>query len=407
MFIPNGLSADQAPPFSAPVRFFVTAPIFAVIAGMLLLFIDINYFVRGTPQTIAFIHLLTLGFAGFIMIGALQQMLPVLAGVNFPKPKLLANFLYISLVIGIYLFVFGFLSSQQTLFLLSIFFLATPVFIFAIVVFWILSKVTFINETVNAMKFSILALVVVAFSGTVLLYSHSTMTMGDLYLYAKLIHINFASFGWILLLIFGVSFQVIPMFWGSSEYSPKQKKYLIYLIFGMLVFLILVPTTLFTLILSLIVLAFSIFSLRKLSFRKRKVFDIAVLCWQISLSFLSMASILIMVNILFEITLNQYIFIFFGIGFVMTLLYGMLYKIVPFLSWFHLSGQGIWDIPTIKEMIQKRYMQAQIVLHILSIIFFLFGVIKFGAIFFIASNTLFLKNISKPVLLYYSKIKKS
>lgn len=37
----SGLSLDQAPPFEAPLKFFLTAPIIASLAGALILFLMI------------------------------------------------------------------------------------------------------------------------------------------------------------------------------------------------------------------------------------------------------------------------------------------------------------------------------------------------------------------------------
>ena len=77
----GGLSLDQAPPLAVPVTFFVTAPVAAFAAGVLLL-------VEGSaaltsswlPQTLALTHLGTLGFLAMVMLGALYQLIPVVAG---------------------------------------------------------------------------------------------------------------------------------------------------------------------------------------------------------------------------------------------------------------------------------------------------------------------------------------
>jgi len=79
-----GLSLDQAPPFRAPLKFFLVAPLFAIIAGVFTLFSDSYY--PHTPNIIANVHLLTIGFILMSIFGALQQMLPVLAGAVFKKP---------------------------------------------------------------------------------------------------------------------------------------------------------------------------------------------------------------------------------------------------------------------------------------------------------------------------------
>ena len=52
-----GLSHDDTPPFSAPLRFFLTAPLFGVVAGLTLLFGGEILVSRWTPGALAITHL--------------------------------------------------------------------------------------------------------------------------------------------------------------------------------------------------------------------------------------------------------------------------------------------------------------------------------------------------------------
>lgn len=48
------LSFDKAPPFAAPLRFFLTAPLFSLAAGLLLLFVGPDLLAsRWTPGLLA------------------------------------------------------------------------------------------------------------------------------------------------------------------------------------------------------------------------------------------------------------------------------------------------------------------------------------------------------------------
>ena len=54
----------------------------------------------------------------------------------------------------------------------------------------------------------------------------------------------------------------------------------------------------------------------------------------------------------------------FLLGFAMSLIFGMLYKIVPFLIWFHLfRGGSIHSIPNMKEIIPEAWMWRHVWLH--------------------------------------------
>ena len=71
-----GLSLEQAPPFSVPLRFFLTAPWFLVLAAALILWEGPGIFAsRWLPATLALTHLLVLGFMAQVMLGALLQIL--------------------------------------------------------------------------------------------------------------------------------------------------------------------------------------------------------------------------------------------------------------------------------------------------------------------------------------------
>ena len=86
MYGTENLSLEQAPPISIPMRFFLTAPIFGIAGALLLVWYGPELFItRWSPLTLALTHLITLGFLGQIMCGALLQMLPVLAGVAVPR----------------------------------------------------------------------------------------------------------------------------------------------------------------------------------------------------------------------------------------------------------------------------------------------------------------------------------
>ncbi|MCZ7654672.1 MAG: hypothetical protein M5R42_10950 [Rhodocyclaceae bacterium] len=96
-----GLSFEQAPPISVPFRFFLTAPLFGMAAGLLLLWQGPQAFVsRWTPVALALTHLLAVGFMLQAMCGALLQMLPVAAGANIWQPRRVTHLTHAGLTIG-------------------------------------------------------------------------------------------------------------------------------------------------------------------------------------------------------------------------------------------------------------------------------------------------------------------
>ena len=98
-------------------------------------------------------------------------------------------------------------------------------------------------------------------------------------------------------------------------------------------------------------------------------------------------------------------------GFILSIIIGMLYKIVPFLVWFHLNAMGYMTIPTINEMINKNIAKVQFILFIFSLIGFIFSfympyLLQVSALSFIISMVLLEYNVISPILIYI-KTKKS
>jgi hypothetical protein len=114
------LSFEKAPPFAAPLRFFLTAPLFGMLAGLLLLWDGPAVFAsRWSPGALAATHLITIGFMMQAMLGALIQILPVVAGVNIPQPLNISRWLHIGLSSGTLLLAAGFVFGLPDLLILA------------------------------------------------------------------------------------------------------------------------------------------------------------------------------------------------------------------------------------------------------------------------------------------------
>jgi hypothetical protein len=65
-------------------------------------------------------------------------------------------------------------------------------------------------------------------------------------------------------------------------------------------------------------------------------------------------------------------------GFAVSVINGMIYKIVPFLVWMHLQGQstGQFRLPNMKEIIPDRWARRQYYLHLISVPLLACAVVK-------------------------------
>lgn len=397
----QGLSLDQAPPLSVPFRFFITAPLFGILLGLVFFFFPTDLIInRYSSVAIGVIHLFTLGILSMIIFGAMQQMMPVLAGAVIKKPLLFANVVHTSLTLGTLFFSASFIFEIKAFLHIGATFLAIAFFTFFAVSIFLLFKVKFLTSTVNAMKLFTVAGITTSILGIYLAYSHISNDIGSLHYNFVYLHILFGLFGFATILVMGVSFQVIPMFYVALDF-PKfiQNKIPLFVIallisFAMFLFLGL-DTYILKLLFGTFFLLFCIHGLNSLNKRRRPVFDVTLWYWKLSLSFLLIS----MLNWLFVPQDSYFLLaIMFGLGFLYSLLQGMIYKIIPFLAWFHLSSKGHMMIPTMREMIDEDMIKLHFFIYVASVFFFLISpflsnfFVVIAALLFIISNVLFLIN---------------
>jgi hypothetical protein len=102
------LALDQAPAASLPRRFLLSAPLWGMLAGVLLL-VDGDAVLRSRwhPATLALVHVFTLGVLGNVMFGSVLQFLPAAAGVRVRGGALLGKPLHALFNAGVLLLVAG------------------------------------------------------------------------------------------------------------------------------------------------------------------------------------------------------------------------------------------------------------------------------------------------------------
>ena len=371
----SSLSTEQAPPISVPLRFFTAAPLFLLLAALMLVSGADNPFAdMHSPALLAATHCITLGFMAMIMMGAMQQILPVVIGSPMPASRLTAWLTFLPLISGALLLSAGFMLGKPVLFNL-----AWPLLGLAFITFISASLISLArapahNATRTAILLSILALGGAIALGMLLAHGYAT---GSLLPYAQLAtaHISLSLGGWVLLLIVGVSYQVVPMFQLTPNYPKWLANGLTPAIFVVLL-LSLLPLLLEPMPHWLVIVAqsvvwllagcFAVTILILQSKRRRRVADATLSFFRLGMMSLLCAALLYLATLFFPAnerlgTLYAEIFL---LGFAMSLMHGMLYKIVPFLVWFHLFRGGIKrGIPNMKEIIPETWMSRHLWLH--------------------------------------------
>ncbi len=386
------------PPFSIVARFFATACLFGVF-GILL---SVYMFLTGKLSLPAIIHTYTLGFAGMTMVGALFQMIPVVAGALIERPLLKATLVHLLLLFGTLLMVFGFAGVGTLLFGGVVTFAGFGLFL----TFTLppLLKLKSYTPTSRGMKFVLLNLGIGILMGILLLFGLGER-LGLSQAYLLELHLSFMLIGWVTLLVISVAFQVVEMFFVTPPYPSLISRHLPPALTTLLFAKLLFPKALAPdIFIALLTSVFSLVTVRNLMNRRRKIRDPLVYLWYLAMVLLLVSSLLFPVR---RQSWDLFIlFLFFFGSFAQTVIMAMMYRIIPFLVWLHLTNKGVSKAPTMHEVIGQRVIWLHYSLHIIAIASFLtslaFGEIVLGTclLLYLLSFLLLTANILRGIFIY-------
>ncbi len=373
----NGLSLEQAPPLRIPLSFFAMAPISLLAAGFLLLFREGGApLSRLDPVSFAVAHCLALGFLGSVMLGALYQMIPVVAGKRVPWVWL--AYLVLPLFVGGVVFlVLGFLGWMNAGFTVAHHLMGYVFVLFVVPTAFALFKAPSKTDTVWGMRLATLSFALALSAGIVLAIAR---TGKPLYINSNWFswvytHLELGLIAWIGGLLASVSWQVIPMFYLANACPKWARKAMLFgQFFTMIAPLgallagaapqtiayLSVPGALAVFLLHPITTAFMIKA------RQRKRREASLIFWSFGLA----AGPLVLVFGVLSVTSMDLRFpLLLGwtllFGWAGTILHGMLTRIVPFILWFHRFSNmvGRPGVPTLRDIYPERDARVGLVFH--------------------------------------------
>ncbi len=393
----SGLSLTQAPPLSVPLRFFLTAPLFGILAAVVFIGSGPDTLLsRWTAATLAATHLMTLGYASLVMVGAISQMLPVLVGAPMPRPLLVSTIIHILLTLGTLMLAGGLLLDNNEAIQIAMLLLGSGFLLFITVSIFCLTRAKAHNSTVSGMWLAVGSLLVAVALGLRLAAEHIGYFDTVLSKSWTDVHLAWSLVGWMGILVIGVAYEVVPMFQMTPRYPQWMQRWLTKLILAGLVLWacisllpIVNPATqalLMGALSSALATSLALFAGTTLYLqrrRRRRLKDVTLQFWHLAMYSLLACALLWIAGQLWPALANWQKFGYllgtlFIAGFVVSVINGMLYKIVPFLVWLHLQSQNSARIklPNMKEIILNRWAQRQFYLHGLSLLLFLCTVFK-------------------------------
>ncbi len=375
-----GLSLNQAPPFSVPLRFYLTAPIFLALAGLLAAFQAWEWTgTRWSPATMALTHLVTLGYLGLIMLGSLAQMLPVVAGSPMPAVVGVARVSHALLVLGIAALIYGLAAQAAPALLIGSASIGLGLAIYLASAGLSLKRAR-PTDTVHPMRKAILALAATWVLGALLGLWLAGLWKTPAAEHLVSAHVALGLLGWITLLVMGVAYQVVPMLQITPPYPRWLSRWLGWVLAALLLAWLAggalqwpLPwlRPLVVIGLAACPIAFALATLHLQSRRRRKLGDVTLNYWRLGMASLMAAALLGAVSLLLPEPISErwevLLGLLFLLGFAASVVNGMLFKIVPFLAWFHLHAQvNIRRTPlgNMKDFLPDHRTRRQFWLHV-------------------------------------------
>jgi len=391
--IPQGLQLLYLPPFSIIARFFLTALVFLNIFSLLLLIQSFlgNFYLSPT------VHTFTLGFMAMTMVGALFQMLPVVAGAVIEEPLKKAAFVHTFMTLGVLFLVGGLFFTKPFSSILGLLLLLSALLYIIPLMLYKLQKIKELRDAPRGFKYALVSFLIGILLGTLLVLNlYGFLSLNHAYLFNN--HLSFMLWGWTAVLVASVSFQVIEMFFVTPPYPSWLSRNLPRLTLLLLLLKAFTGFILFEILLSLTFLVYAYYTVDRLRKRRRAIPDPLVYLWYISMTFLALSSLAYPFrgeNLLLFLT-------FFGI-FVLSVIMAMMYRIIPFLVWMHLTTQGVPKAPTMYKVIDQESMWLNFYIHlafIISLAFLVSGIPLMTALFLLVNSALFLYFITRGILVY-------
>ncbi len=387
---------------------------------------------RWTPELLAVTHFLTLGFLAMSMLGAMMQLMPVLMGMVIPRPVLFSNLIHLPLVLGIISIGLAWLLQINQLFMVAVVLLGFGFTAFIIVMAQYLFRSKNTHVTRSMMLLALLALLFTVGLGLFLAMNYSW----QIYPLARLLtnlHLSLGLLGWVFLLVMSVAYQVIPMFQITDEYPALHQRWMGWVVFICLiglsqnyiwpqVWLLEELKTLSSILLAGCLLIFAISTIRLLQKRRRQLPDVTMRFWQVAMSSLILVTLSWIIPTLMNwdspILLLGVLMIH---GFAMTAINGMMYKIIPFIIWLHLSThnkklrdkgtrEAQLKVPHMRKIISETAGFWQFRCHLSSLILLVMATIwplwfyYPAALMFAVAQFFLLFNLLKAVRFYNIKI---
>lgn len=380
---------------------FIIFSLVALVLSQILVLVNGQMVVNGSfriPAIWSAAHLLVLGWALMVAMGAMYQLIPV----AFLTPIWNEKFGFIQFfvtAIGIASFSWMLYVSPQKALIPGILMLL-GILMFLFQMFMTLRKQAKPNILTAFVGSALICLFITIFLGITLIYSLQTGFAAEYYQSIFKSHLLMGVAGWFTLLIFGFSYKMVPMFSLSHGFPMVQARYVYGLyISGLMITIIsffngnhyLVKAGFFLLLAGFSVFSWHISIIIKKRLKKRLDHSFTFALVAIGLgNIIHLAAFLALWSEQNAALMGPFVYLYLLLWIVLSIM-GYLYKIVPFLWWTYKYSKEIGkkSVPSLKDMMNEK---------IVVPLFSLFVIAVFAVFMSIVFETILIFNIGQFIL---------
>jgi hypothetical protein len=373
---------------------FILFSIIALVLSQILLLFNGQMMANGSfriPPIWSAAHLLVLGWALMVAMGAMYQLVPVAFLTDIWSEKFGFIQFFIT-AFGIAWFAGMLYWSPQNALLPGVLMLL-GILMFLFQMFMTLRTLAKPNILTAFVGSALVCLFFTIFMGITLIFSLNTGFGAEYYQAIFKSHILLGITGWFTLLIFGFSYKMVPMFSLSHGFPMVQAKYVYgFYVSGLVITLLSFfndNATLLKLGTLLLLIGFSIFSWhitiivkKRLKKKLDKPFTFSLIAIGLG-NLIHFAAFIILWNKQFPTLIGPFIYLYLLLWIVLSII-GYLYKIVPFLWWTYKYSKeiGKQKVPTLKEMMNEKIVIPLFTLFILSVVIVFLAIVLKTVILF-------------------------
>jgi hypothetical protein len=369
---------------------------------------------RWTGVVLATTHLLTLGFMAHAMLGALLQLLPVVAGVPVPRSGAVAAVAHPALLLGTSSLAAGLLGGGAVWLAAAMLLLAIAfgVYLSALAVGFARQRLQ--EASARVILVAVAALLVTVVLGLALAGGFAGLPVPLLEL--TRLHAAWGIVGWTLLLVLGAALAIVPMFQMTSAY-PRWLRggFALAMLAALAIWSAaawfawdtLRHAAEWTIAAGVGMVALTTLALQQRGRRRRQP-DVTFLFWRLGMLCLLVAVAAWAVGEAFRLHGARSLALLLGVlllpGFAVSVIGGMLYKIVPFLLWLTLQLRVGGRPPQVRDILPDANGHPQFWVHVAAVLLLAAavtlwsGFVYLGAAALTLSGSMLGMNLARAVL---------